>query len=106
MDTTDNSESLDCPYIHLNSGTLLLHITEGFRAPSYTQTILNNPDLEDTRQHFQQPSLLELTTGHSISVVILCISLCLAFPTSVQQGRALKADYTLLEIHVHQKPLS
>ena len=42
--------------------TPLLHIMDSFHGPMCMQTILNDPDLADTRQTFQQdcqPSLLE-----------------------------------------------
>ena len=66
-DITDNSESPDCSPIHfilkqpLKADTSLLRITDSFHGPNCTRTILNDPDLADTRRPFQQdcpPSLL------------------------------------------------
>ena len=58
--------------------TPLLCITVSFHVPKCTRTKLNNPDSVDTCPPFQQdcpPSLLELTTWHSISAVTHLLAL-------------------------------
>ena len=99
----------------------LLSIMDSFRTPNCTctQSILNDPDLVDTRRPFQQdyqPSLLELTTLHQISTVTHSTSLCLAFPASIQQGQqapkiqphcAQQPDYAVPRLlEIYRKPLS
>ena len=92
--------------------TPLLRIMDSFHSPNYIQTILNDFDLVDTHRPFQQdcpPSLLEQL---NIRLVLL-YSLCLSFPASVQQGKALKRyprcvkqpDYAVLYLpEIYWKP--
>ena len=46
----------------LNSDIPLLCIVDSYCDPNCTQTILNDPNLVDSRRPFRSPSLLELTT--------------------------------------------
>ena len=78
------------------AATSLLCITVSFHGPNCMQTIHNNSDLVDTCRPFPQDcptSLLQLATCNYISAVTHSTSLCVAFPVSLQQRKALKNSH-------------
>ena len=91
--------------------TPLLCIMDSFHSPNCMPIIFNDPDLADTCRPFQQdcpPLLLGLTTWHYITAITCSTGLCLAFPASVQQGKALKmqprcAQQPNYAYHTYQK---
>ena len=91
----NNSESPDCPLISkqpLNSGHLLLNITDSFHSPDCMQTILYDPDLADNCRLFGKNMLCCIAQLNIRLVLLLAVLTCLAFLANLQQSKSLKTQ--------------
>ena len=94
------------------AATSLLCITDSFQGPNCTQTILNNPNLADTCQHFLQdcpPSLLQLTTCRVVTRSTSLPCQCTAIKESSENAARLCSAAQLHILHqpeIYRKPLS